>query len=93
MDWCLDWRSGNSRYNVSISKICSKISKAIKDSFKKAVGVPMKQLHFTNTLVPTYPIRFIDNGNKIEKDLAKNWLRHVSGADCSDDCIHVDAQT
>ncbi len=51
----------------------------------------MKQLHFTNTLVPTYPIRFIDNGNKIEKDLAKNWLRVIAGTDCGDDCIHVDA--
>jgi type II secretory pathway component PulL len=38
-----------------------------------------------------YPIRIIDNGNKIEKDLAKNWLKHIAGAGCGDDCIHVDA--
>ncbi len=40
-----------------------------------------------------YPIRIIDNTNKIEKNLAKDWLRLITGADWGNDRIHVDAKT
>jgi hypothetical protein len=40
-----------------------------------------------------YPIEIIDNSNRIEKDLVKDWLRLVTGPDCGDDCIYVDAKT
>jgi hypothetical protein len=72
---------GSLGYNISIPKICSKIDKAIEDLLKKDVGIPMKQLHSAKTLLPMYPIRMIDDGNKIEKDLTRNWLRLVAGAD------------
>jgi hypothetical protein len=72
--------------NVSNPKICSKIGEAIEDSLMKAVRAPMKQLHSANTLLPTHPIRIIDNGDKIEKDFAKNQLRLVAGTD-----QHIDA--
>jgi hypothetical protein len=79
--------------NVPIPKISSKISKAIEDLLKEAIGIPIKQKHPFNTLLPTYPIGIIDNSNKIEEDLAKDWLWLVTGADCGDDCIYVDAKT
>jgi hypothetical protein len=47
--------------------------------------------HLANILVSMYPIRIIDGGTKIEKDLAKNQLRLIAGTDCGDNCIHVDA--
>jgi hypothetical protein len=34
-----------------------------------------------------YPIRIIDDGNKIESDLAKNWLRFVVETNRGDDRI------
>ena len=40
-----------------------------------------------------YPVRIVDYGNKIEKNLMEDWLRPVVGTDGGDDCIHVDAKT
>jgi hypothetical protein len=60
---------------------------------KEAVRVPMKQRNPAYTLIPMYSSGIIDNRNEIEKDLAKNRLRLLTGADCGDDWIHVDTQT
>ncbi len=53
----------------------------------------MKQGHQVNIIRPTYPVWFVDYGNKVEKDLTKDWLRLIIGTGGSDDFIHVDAKT
>ncbi len=53
----------------------------------------MKQRHWANVIRPTYPVRIVDYGNKVEKNLKKDRLRPVVGTDGGDDCIHVDAKT
>jgi hypothetical protein len=53
------------RHDVPIPKICSKASKAVEDPLEEAVGIPMKLRHSPDTLIPTYPIGIIDDGNNI----------------------------
>ncbi len=55
------------RHNFPVPKIHSNIEKAIEDLHKEAVGVPMKQRHPSNTLVPMYPIRIIDNSIRMRR--------------------------
>jgi hypothetical protein len=51
---------------TSNTKISIKIDKAIEDLLKEVIGIPMEQMHPTNALVSMYPVRIIDNSNKIE---------------------------
>ncbi len=81
------------RDNLPIPKISSKLSKAIEDLLNEVMGIPMQQSHPTKTLVPTYPVGMNDNRDEIEKDLVKDWLWLVTGADLSDKYIHIDAKT
>ncbi len=53
----------------------------------------MKQGHWANIIQPMYPVWIVDYGNKVEKDLTKDWLRLIIGTDGGDDHIHVDAKT
>ena len=53
----------------------------------------MKQRHQANVIRPTYPVRIVDYGNEVEKNLTEDLLRSVLGTDGDDDCIHVDAKT
>jgi hypothetical protein len=60
---------------------------------KMSPPLPMKQRHRANVIRPTYPVWFVDYGNKVEKNWTEDWLRPVVGTDGGDDCIHVDAMT
>jgi hypothetical protein len=40
-----------------------------------------------------YPVWIVDYGDKVEKDLTKDWLRLIIGTDSNDDRVHVDAKT
>ncbi len=53
----------------------------------------MKQRHWASIFWPTYPFWIVDYGNKVEKDLRKDWLRLIIGTDSGDDRVHVDAKT
>jgi hypothetical protein len=53
----------------------------------------MKQRHQANVIRPAYPVWIVDYGDKVEKDLTKDRLRLIIGADSGDDCVHVDAKT
>jgi hypothetical protein len=53
----------------------------------------MKQRHQANVIRPTYPVRIVDYGNKIEKNLTEDWLKPVIGTDGGDDCVRIDAKT
>ncbi len=41
----------------------------------------MKQRHQATIIQPMYPVWIVDYGDKIEKDLMKDWLRPVIGTD------------
>jgi hypothetical protein len=79
------------RHDVLIPKISCKIGKAVEDLLKETVTVPVKQRYRANIFRPTYPVEIVDNGDKVEKDLAKDWLRLIIRADCGGDCVHVNA--
>jgi hypothetical protein len=74
-------------------KISGKVGKAVEDSLKETVTVPMKQRHQANVIQPMYPVRIVDYGDKVEKDSTEDWLRLMFGTDGSDDRVHVDAKT
>ncbi len=59
-------------HDVSIPKISGKIGKAVEDSLKETVPVPMKQSHRGNIFQQMYPVWIVDYGDKSEKDLAKD---------------------
>ncbi len=80
-------------HDVTTPKISGKISEVFEDLPEKTVTVPMKQRHRANIFQPMYPVWIVDYGNKVEKDLAKDWLRLIIGTDSGNDCVHVDAKT
>jgi hypothetical protein len=86
-----DWASYGR--DITISKISSKVGKAVENLLKETVAVPMKQRHRANIIRPMYPVWIVDYGNEVEKNLMEDWLSPVVGTDGSDDCIHVDAKT
>jgi hypothetical protein len=80
-------------HDITISKISSKVGKAVENLLEETLAVPMKQRHQANVIRPTYPVWIVDYGNKVEKNLMENRLRPIIGANGSDDCVHVDAKT
>jgi hypothetical protein len=83
-----DWASFG--HDITSSKISSVVGEAVENSLEETVAVPMKQRHRANIIRPTYPVWIVDYGNKVEKDLAEDWLRPVIGTDGGDDLVHVD---
>ncbi len=80
-------------HDITISKISSKVGKAVENLLEETVAVPMKQRHQANIIRPTYPVWIVDYGDKVEKNLTEDQLRPIIGTDGSDDCVHVDAKT
>jgi hypothetical protein len=80
-------------HDITVSKVGSKVSKAVENLLKETVAVPMRQRHQANVIRPMYPDWIVDYGNKVEKNSTEDCLRPVVGPDGSDDCIRVDAKT
>ena len=54
-------------HNATIVEIGHKISKAVEDVLEVTVPIPNKKGHWADGLNPTYPIRIVDNGYKMEE--------------------------
>jgi hypothetical protein len=78
-----DWASFG--HDITISKISSKVCKAVENLLKKTVAVSMKQRHQANVIRPMYPVWIVDYGNKVEKNLTEDRPRPVVGTDGSDE--------
>ncbi len=86
-----DWASFG--HDITIPIISGKVCKVVEDLLEKTVTVPMKQRQRANVIRAMYPVLIVDYGNKVEKDLAEDWLRLIIGTDSGDDRVHVDAKT
>ncbi len=80
-------------HDITISKISSKVSKAVENLLKETVAVPMTQRHQANVIRPTYLVWIVDYGDKVEKNSTEDQQRPIIGTDGGDDRVHVDAKT
>ncbi len=80
-------------HDVPIPKISCKIGKTVEDLLEETITVPMKRRHRANIFQPMYPVWIVDYGNKVEKNLVKDWLRLIIRTDSGNDRVHVDAKT
>jgi hypothetical protein len=80
-------------HDVPIPKISGKIGNAVENSLEESVTVPVKRRHRAYIFQPTYPVWIVDSVNKVEEDLAKDWLRLIIRTDSGNDCVHVDAKS